>query len=278
MRPCGVPAAQIACHAYDITLAGPGHHLGLPGPTVTLVLPVGAPLDVAWQGDDASRAQQWAALSGLHVRAAVVRHHGAMAGVQVDLSVDACRAVLGLPAAALAGTLVDATGEGPGWLRRLPEQLADVPATQWEPLVRSAIRQAIGRARRATSPAISRALALLADGVSVTGVATEVGYSRRRLSTLVRVETGHDPQTFRRIARLDRARRHLAAWARAGTGGRSLALADVAAAVGFADHAHLTRDWTALTGRSPTTWLREEFPILQASGTGAAEHWTGRCG
>ena len=40
-------------------------------------------------------------------------------------------------------------------------------------------------------------------------------------------------------------------------------LAEAAHRCGYADQAHLTREWVALAGCPPSTWLREEFPFLQ---------------
>jgi transcriptional regulator GlxA family with amidase domain len=60
-----------------------------------------------------------------------------------------------------------------------------------------------------------------------------------------------------RVMRFERARRLLVSHARP-------ALADVAAACGYADQAHLTRDWRALAGQSPRAWLASEhLPFVQ---------------
>jgi AraC-like DNA-binding protein len=107
---------------------------------------------------------------------------------------------------------------------------------------------------------VGRALAGLTRGERVAAVADEVGYSRRRLTTLVRLETGLGPKEFQRVARFEASRLHL---------GRK-PLADVAADCGYADQGHLARDWSDLAGCSPTTWLREEFPFLQDPGDRAA--------
>lgn len=56
------------------------------------------------------------------------------------------------------------------------------------------------------------------------------------------------------------------ALARLARGGPSLAT--IATNCGFAGQAHLTRDWSALAGCSPTTWLREEFPFVQDAWAG----------
>lgn len=40
-------------------------------------------------------------------------------------------------------------------------------------------------------------------------------------------------------------------------------LADISASCGYADQAHLTREWRELAGYSPSEWLRAELPFLQ---------------
>ncbi len=88
----------------------------------------------------------------------------------------------------------------------------------------------------------------------VRDVAAHAGWSRRHLSERFRLETGFTPKQAARIARFDAARRRLLAR-------RSPGL--VAASCGYADQAHLSREWQALAGCSVRTWLREEFPIVQ---------------
>ena len=96
----------------------------------------------------------------------------------------------------------------------------------------------------------------LTRGARVQEVADDIGYSRRHLATIVRRECGLTPQALRRIGRFARSRAML---------GR-VPLAEVADRCGYADQAHLTREWVSLGGCPPTTWLREEFPFLQDLG------------
>jgi AraC-like DNA-binding protein len=103
---------------------------------------------------------------------------------------------------------------------------------------------------------VGRALAGLTRGETVAAVADEVGYSRRRLSTLVREECGLAPKEYQRVARFEASRRVL---------GRK-PLAVVAHECGYADQGHLAREWSDLAGCPPSTWLREEFPFLQDLG------------
>lgn len=246
---------------YDVA-AAPGLHRGLPTTGLTFVLPVDEPIDVGWADDPASRSQRWSCLSGLHTRPAEIRHFGLQRGLQLALTPAGARALLGLPAAALAAELV-LVDEAVPELAELPELLAG--CGDWAArfaVVEAALLDALAR-RGGVRPsaAVARALVLLAAGQPVAAVADEVGYSRRRLSDLVRAECGLTPKAYARVARFERSRGLLVSAAGAGR-----SLAEVAAEGGYADQAHLTREWTSLAGCSPTRWLAEEFPFLQESG------------
>src|SRR5690606_32137193 len=91
--------------------------------------------------------------------------------------------------------------------------------------------------------------------VTVAEVADRVGWSRRHLGERFRQEIGLSPKAAARVVRFHRARRLLA------TGGRGLA--EVAAVAGYADQAHLTREFKDLAGATPTAWLAEELPSVE---------------
>lgn len=239
--------------AYDVDLGAPGVHRGLPGTTVTFVLPVGQPLDVGWRDRPDSRAGRWSAVSGLHAGPAEIHHDGTQVGVQLALTTAGAWALLGVPAADLAGELLELDDVAPV-LGSLPERLAECPAEDREAVVQAALLAALARHDPAPTRAeVGRALASLTRGDRVQEVADDVGYSRRHLSTLVRQECGLTPQELRRVGRFQASRSVL---------GR-VPLAEAAQRCGYADQAHLTREWVALAGCPPTTWLREEFPFLQ---------------
>ena len=103
-------------------------------------------------------------------------------------------------------------------------------------------------------------MALLTRGAAVAATADEVGYSRRRLSTLVRDECGVGPKTLQRLSRF--ATSH--ALVRHAALADGVSVARVAADAGYADQSHLAREWGELAGCSPTEWLRREFPNVQA--------------
>jgi AraC-like DNA-binding protein len=239
--------------AYDVDLGAPGVHRGLPGTTLTFVLPIGEPLDVGWQGSPDSRERRWSTVSGLHAHPAEIHHDGSQVGVQLALTTAGARALLGMPAAELAGELLELADVVPT-LRHLPEQLAACAPEDRERRVQEMLLRRLAEIG-APGPRteVGRALARLTRGDAVQDVADDVGYSRRHLASLVRQECGLTPRDVRRLGRFERSRTQV--------GHRPLAA--VAYACGYADQAHLTRDWVELAGCPPTTWLREEFPFLQ---------------
>jgi AraC-like DNA-binding protein len=238
----------------------------MPSTDLTLVLPLDEPLEVAWTdaaGDEGEPSTAWASVSGLHTSAAAVHHGRRQRGVQLALTPAAARAFWGVPAAALAGELADLPDVDPGFAD-LPFRLAEAGSLEaCTAVVQRALLRAL--ARREPSPLrpeVGRAMALLTRGAPVADAAEEVGYSRRRLSTLVRDEVGVTPKDYQRLARFATAHRLVR---RAALRGR-VSLAAVAADAGYADQAHLAREWRGFAGCSPTEWLRREFPIVQDLG------------
>ena len=90
---------------------------------------------------------------------------------------------------------------------------------------------------------IGAVAARLGAGRTVGQIAAESGRGERALHRLARRSFGDGPKTLARIQCFQRAVGPIRA-------GR--ALADVAAAVGYADQAHLTREVRALAGSPPT--------------------------
>jgi AraC-like DNA-binding protein len=246
--------------AYDVDLGGPGVHRGLPGTSLTFVLPLDDPLEVSWAADPDSRRAGWSSLSGLHPAPASIHHRGHQTGIQLALTVAGARALLGLPAAELAGVLTDLEEAVPA-LADLPERLRSL--VDWESRVELVWAVLGAEVRKidatGTRAGVGRALARLTRGVGVAEVADEVGYSRRHLGTLVRAEVGLGPKEYQLVARFERSRDLMITAAASGR----VSLADVAARAGYADQAHLTREWVRLAGCPPTTWMAEELPFVQ---------------
>jgi AraC-like DNA-binding protein len=101
-------------------------------------------------------------------------------------------------------------------------------------------------------PVVRRAAALLEDpGARVERVAHELGLSERQLQRRFREFVGYGPKTLQRVLRFQRLLGALER-GREQTGG----LARIAAAIGYSDQAHLTREARDLSGHSPVSLER----------------------
>jgi transcriptional regulator GlxA family with amidase domain len=115
--------------------------------------------------------------------------------------------------------------------------------------------------------------------IRIGELAERVFLSRRRLSTLFVAELGITPKEAARTMRFTHAVSRIGEGVRAGAapGGvdrpGSLDLARVAAECGYADQSHLDREFRAFAGTSPTGWIAEEFPNIQAGGHRYARDW-----
>ena len=110
------------------------------------------------------------------------------------------------------------------------------------------------------------------EPAAVGALARDVGWSGDHLGRRFRAEFGVGPRVAARMARFDRTRRDVAR--RAGQG--ALALADVAATHGYADQAHLAREFRALAGCSPSRWVEEEVRAGLSGGSDDLDAGLGR--
>lgn len=250
-----------AYHGYRYRVGEPNIHYGLPSTSLTVVIALGAPIDVGWLGDESSRGRHHAMVSGLAVSPAAIYQVGVQEGIQLDLTPRGVRAIFGLPAAPLRDVLAsfddllgvsgeqvyDAVSARPDWSGRFAA------------LDRELLRIVDTSARRTSGidPTLHTSWELIhtANGVDPIGaVADRVGWSRRHLTHRFRSEFGITPKQAARLVRFARARGRLLAGER---------LADVAHRSGYADQAHFTRDWHQLAGLPPTAWIAEERPFVQ---------------
>lgn len=114
-----------------------------------------------------------------------------------------------------------------------------------------------------------RLLTLTRGRIRIGELAERVFLSRRRLSTLFAAEFGLTPKEAARTMRFT----HAVARIGEGVRGGALDLAAVAAECGFADQPHLDREFRDFAGTSPSGWIAEEFPNIQAGGHRYARDW-----
>jgi AraC-like DNA-binding protein len=172
--------------------------------------------------------------------------------VQVRLSPAVARAVLGTSPAELDGSVVALDDLWGADVARISEQLGEV--SSWEE--RFALTDALLARRcatRASDPEVAWAWDRIAAHrglVRIDRLAAETGWSRKRLWSRFRSQTGLTPKRAAKLVRFDHAAHRLVA----GEGA-----ARVAAEGGYADQSHLHRDVVAFTGATPATVVGEPF-------------------
>lgn len=242
---------------YRMALDARAVHHGEPSPTATVIINLDAPIRLGWGGGPTERHQ--VLLCGLHTRPAVIRTDGTQHGIQLSLTPRGVRALLGVPVAAAHEVLTDPAELVAADRRRremwstLAERLAGLRS--WTArfelldalLLTTLDVDAAGMAR----PEVARAWhRLTADpSIPVSDLAAETGWSRRHLTAQFAGEHGVGVKQAARLLRRERARR-LAP---------QLGLAEAAARAGYADQSHLSRDWVALSGRTPRQSLDSPF-------------------
>ncbi|MDN5727157.1 MAG: AraC family transcriptional regulator, partial [Propionibacteriales bacterium] len=246
----------------------PGVHLGVPSPSLTFILSLDGPVVGAWSGDDLSAGRTEAGevvLSGLHTHASYVRQPVRQEGIQFAVDPTWSRALFGVPASAVTGAIADPVLGTRG--RRLIEQVAENP--DWRQrfdLVGQELRQWASADTAPARPEMVEAWRWLVSRrgrASIGDLSHHVLLSERQLRQEFRREYGVGPKEAARLIRFQQATRRMAISVRCG---RSLSLAGVAADSGYADQAHLAREFSGFLGVSPSQWVATERRNLQAGG------------
>jgi AraC-like DNA-binding protein len=265
VRPAPVLRSLVAFYSgYRQTGRLAGSHRGLPSPYVTMILTLDEPLWLAETHGGAPARRYDALIGGLHTTPAHVVHDGSQAGLQLGLTPLGARTIFHVPAGILAGIDVhaeDVLGPSIGLVR---EQLMEAPS--WDERFGILDRWLLGLIDETASmgPEVTMAWDLLSDPSSalrIADIARAVGWTERHLRNRVTAGVGLSPKVAARVVRFDHARRLLQRQVRCGRGFR---LADLAATCGYADQAHLAREFRDFAGCSPSTWIADEFPNVQA--------------
>jgi AraC-like DNA-binding protein len=236
----------------------PGTHAGLPSRHVHLIISLGAPIEVLQMPNPAQRAGRFTALvSGLQDAPATVRQSSSWDGVHVFLTPFGVPAILGIPAADVASHVFDLS-DLCGWARTSLVERLKAAATwhaRFAVLDDVFVRALIPTEHPHAIVWAWRELAASHGRQSIEALARVIGWSRAHFTERFRAEVGLAPKTAARVLRFERA-----CWLIKDARPR---LADVAAACGYYDQAHMTREWQALAGCSPRVWIAGELPFLQ---------------
>jgi len=241
---------------YRMPAAEPGTHMGVPGGHLTFLLCLDGTVDIARMPDpDRSPGSFTGMVGGLHDSPTVITTGAAQTGLQLRLTWLGARTLFGTPASALCGDVVGLADLIGPRADRLLARLAEIPTWRRRfALLDAALSRLAADARRPDPrPEVAQAWTRLAQTggtLRIEDLAREVGWSRRHLALRFREETGLSPKSAARVIRFERACDLLRSPDRP-------ALADTAATCGYADQAHLARDFRELAGLTATQWLAE---------------------
>ena len=244
--------------AYTVQGAGLSRQRELPNGSAVLVFNLGTELRVEDATGKLHRFPHPTAFySGPSDRYVVTETDGAQEGMVVELTLPGARRLLGRPLNELGDrmiSLADLLG------RRADEilgRIVDAPSPAARlALLEAAIEARIADARDRGTRDLEWAWNLQhARGgrVPVSELADSIGCSRKHLAVRFDREFGLSPKLLARIMRFDRAIRIV-------RHGEVTSWSDLAAQCGYADQAHMAREFVAFAGDPPTALLRRRLP------------------
>ena len=246
----GAPAPALrgmvsAYYGFREETSGPLRRREGPGTDVVLLISFGHEWLI-----DGERLTSFVA--GLHDRQVTTEHGGLSFGMQVDLVPQAARMLFGMPMHTLARCKVplDDVLDDPFLVERLHE--ADDWTVRFNLLDETlTVRLAEARLPDAGVTWAWRRLVETDGGSAIGDIASELGWSRKRIVARFREEIGLAPKSAARIIRFERARQ---------TAERSQSpdWAQIAVECGYYDQSHLINEFRAVTDRTPATFFQDE--------------------
>jgi AraC-like DNA-binding protein len=185
---------------------------------------------------------------GLEDRPAVCEHPGGQEAIRLELTPLGAYRLFAVPMRELTNHILDLRDIMGAWAGELAEQLA--ASRDWAArfdLLDAALLARLAQGP-AASPEVGRAWWLLSRSsgeIPVARIAAEVGWSQKHLIRRFTEQIGLGPKASARVLRFNRAVEMIS---RTGAG-----LADVSAACGFYDQAHLNREFRRFAGTTPGT-------------------------
>ncbi|UYY58403.1 AraC family transcriptional regulator [Sphingomonas sp. S2-65] len=226
----------------------------LAGTRGTLIVNLASDLDLVDAQGNAVRLRAGEGfIAGLAQATSLSRSTGAMAGVHVQAPLATLARLAGTSIADLTDRIVPLSDLPAFDMLRLGDKLLDVvdAEARWT-LLDTLIGDRLAAAAD-PSPAIAHIARRLRAGARVEAIATELGWSRKRLAETFKQATGLEPRTYAGLARFERFAARLQA-------GPALPLAQAAVAAGYADQPHLTREVARYASMTPAALRRHLLP------------------
>lgn len=249
------PVGRLRGLIYGIT----GYHERSPGAyaqleeaalVVPLIVSLGTPFRIALDRAPRPDDRQPSFVAGLYPGPVHIHSDGAAECVQVDFTPLGAYRFLGGAVVELAGRMVDVVDALGADAARLRDLLAETRCWQrrFDLMEEFVASRTLGDLTAEVAHAYRR-LASAGGDVRIDALAREIGWSRKHLADRFRAQIGLGPKSVARVMRFRRACR----LARTGEAG---GWAGIAAECGFADQAHLVREFAVLAGEAPTAWAQ----------------------
>jgi AraC-like DNA-binding protein len=195
--------------------------------------------------------------SGLSSVYAVTETDRAQEGAQAMLTPLGARRLIGFPLGEIGDRLIDPVDLFGAEARETIERLQEANSHSHRLAI---LEEVIERRLEGAANGPPRDIALAAQRLAASGgrmaiaaLAQEIGCSRKHLSVRFAREFGMAPKLYARVLRFDRALRALKRQA-------AVNWADLADVCGYADQAHLTRDFCAFAGAPPAAFVSRRLP------------------
>ena len=229
-----------------------------PSGLATLVFNLGEELRVEHPADRLTAYRAGGAFyTGLSSVYAVTETDRAQEGAQVMLTPLGARRLLGFPLSEVGDQLIDPVDLFGAAARRMIDRLQEAnSADRRLAILEQEMQRSLARPGRPVGRDLVWAMQRLrarSGRVGIAALAAEIGCSRKHLTVRFTHEFGMAPKLFARVLRFDKALSGLRA-------GRGASWAELADSCGYADQAHLTRDFTAFVGSPPEAFFRRALP------------------
>lgn len=224
---------------------------------VPLIFAFAGPFDIALDRRPGRDDRYFSFAAGLHAGHVRMDSAGDAECLQIDFTPLGARLFFAMPLLELTSRMVHLDDLGDAGIGELGRRLADTEG--WRDRIRLAedfVTARIAGSQRAIGAETLyayREIARSRGDLRMADIAGDLGWSRKRLVAEFRSEIGMTPKTFSRVVRFGHAM-ELASLAQAG------GWADIAAACGYADQAHMTREFVEFSGAPPRRWQREIGP------------------
>lgn len=236
--------------AYDERAGCPIRQIESASLTVPLIVSLGEPFRIGLGRRPDREDARPSFAAGLTTERVYIGSTGRAACLQINLTPLGARHVLGLPVAALTGAMIPLEDCADRDVLDFKRRIEDL--TDWErrlDLAEAFVWQRLVASRDGTPQVVHAYRRIVGSGgqAGIAAIGEEIGWSRKHLSQRFRDEIGLPPKTVARIARFVRAQ----------TLARFEAVpewADIACDCGYADQAHMIREFGAFAGLTPRAW------------------------